>query len=93
MRDGGILSCVHAETGDVVYQERTGATGQYTASPVVANDYLYLISAEGVVTVLKTGDAFAVAHQAKLGASVSATPALDENTLYIRTADGLIAFR
>jgi len=93
IRDGGILSCVDARTGKFLYQKRTGASGQYSASPVLANDYIYVISSRGVVTVVPAGDAFEIAHQEDLKSPVAATPAIDEDSLYIRTADGLMAFR
>jgi hypothetical protein len=81
VRDGGILSCVKTDSGEVVYRERLGATGQYMASPVIANDHLYLVSTRGIVTIVKIGDRFEIVHQAALKASVAATPALDPNSL------------
>jgi len=92
VRDGGILSCVRARDGEVVYRERLGASGQYSASPVIAGDCLYLISGKGVLTVVGLGDVFKVRHQANLGASVTATPAIEGGRLYLRTQDGLLAF-
>ena len=47
----------------------------------------------GVVTVVKCGDAFTVTHQADLDVAVAATPAMDQDTLYLRTGDALLAFR
>lgn len=93
VRSGGVLSCVHAETGEVIYQERLRASGQYSASQVVANGHIYLCSERGVVTVVKCGDAFSPTHQADLGVSVTATPALDRHSLYLRTEEALLAFR
>jgi outer membrane protein assembly factor BamB len=93
IRDGGILTCVRADNGEVVYRERMGAAGQYMASPVIAQNHLYLVSARGAVTVVKCGDDFQVASQTDLGAPVAATPAMDRNSLYIRTDGALLAFR
>jgi outer membrane protein assembly factor BamB len=93
VRSGGILSCVHTDTGEVIYRERLGASGQYSASPVIANDHVYLFSNKGVLTMVKCGDKFTVAHQADLDVSISATPALDQNSLYLRTDDAVLAFR
>jgi len=93
IRDGGILSCINAETGKVIYRERLLATGQYSSSPVIARDHLYLISNQGIVTVVRTGDTFQVAHQQDLAEPVSATPALDAVTIYLRTESQLYAFR
>lgn len=93
VRDGGTLSCVNAVTGEVIYRERLGAAGQYSASPVIANDQVYIISAKGVLTVVKCGNKFEAVHQADLKAPVSATPAMDPNTLYVRADQALLAFR
>jgi outer membrane protein assembly factor BamB len=93
IRDGGLLSCVNAATGEVVYRERLGAAGQYSASPVIARDHLYLLSSKGLLTVVRCGDQFEILHQADLRASISATPAMDQNSLYVRSDDAMLAFR
>lgn len=93
VRDGGILSCVDASTGRVNYRERLGASGQYMASPVLANDHLYLLSAKGVLSIVRCGDKFELVHQAALNVSVSASPGLDQNSLYIRSDNAMLAFR
>jgi len=93
VRSGGILSCVRTDTGEVIYRQRLGASGQYSASPVIANDHVYLFSTKGVITVVKCGDEFTVTHQADLDASIAATPAMDRHSLYLRTGDALLAFR
>jgi outer membrane protein assembly factor BamB len=93
VRDGGILSCVNAATGQVFYRERLGATGQYMASPVLANDHLYLLSAKGVLSVVKDGTKFELVHQAALNATIAATPVIHQNSLYVRTDNAMLAFR
>jgi len=93
VRSGGTLSCVHADNGEVIYRERLGASGQYSASPVIANDHIYLLSGKGVLTVVKCSDAFTKTHQVDLDVPVAATPALDQHSLYVRADDALMAFR
>ena len=93
VRAGGVLSCINAETGDMIYRERLGASGPYNASPVIANGHLYFFSGKGIVTVVKCGDRFNLTHQADLGAAISATPAMDRDSLYVRTDEALMAFR
>jgi hypothetical protein len=61
--------------------------------PEIAGGHLYLVSARGVITVVKTGSEFRIVHQTDLNAPVAATPALDSKSLYLRTADALWAFR
>jgi outer membrane protein assembly factor BamB len=93
VRDGGLLSAVDASTGEALYTERLGATGQYSASPVVAGGQIVLISNQGIVTVAKTGDNFEVVHQWNLGELAYVTPAFDSKTMYVRTERHLSAFR
>ena len=96
VKDGGILTAYDLKTGKEVYaQEREAANGKYYASPVAANGHIYLTSLEdGVVTVLKGGAAKpeVVAKNPKLGERVAATPAIADDTLYVRTARHLYAF-
>ena len=71
------------------------AAGSYYASPVAANGNIYLTSLnEGIVTVLKAGapKPEAVAENPPLGERVAATPAIADDTLYVRTAEHLYAF-
>ncbi len=93
VRNGGILVAVDAADARVVYQERLGAEGQYSASPVMANDHLYLISNSGIVSVARTGDTFERVHQFNVGSKCAVTPAFDSNTFYLRTESHLLAFR
>ncbi len=93
LRNGGILSAVNATDGRILYSQRLGADGQYSASPVIAGDHLYAVSNRGILTVVRTGDAFHREHQSGLGESCTVTPALDAETLYIRTDRHLLAFR
>jgi len=93
IRSGGLLSSVNAVTGKLLYSERLGSSGQYSASPVIANGNLYLISETGQITIAKTGDTFEIVHQHKLGESIQVSPAFDASTLYIRGAKHLWAFR
>ncbi len=93
VRDGGVLAAVDATNGRFVYRKRLRAGGHYRASPVIADDHLYVISEQGVLSVLKTGDDFELVHQHDFQERVSATPAIDASTVYIRTATQLLAFR
>ena len=94
VKDGGIVTAYDAKTGAEVYQERAVASGKYYASPVAANGYIYFTSLDGAVTVLKAGSdkAVEVARNPKLDERTSATPAIADDTLYIRTERHLYAF-
>ena len=63
---------------------------------MAANGHIYFTSLpEGVVTVIKAGSAEpeVVAKNPPLGEKVAATPAIADDTLYVRTAGHLYAFR
>jgi outer membrane protein assembly factor BamB len=96
VKDGGLVTAYDAKTGKEVYlQERVAPPGRYYASPVAANGYIYLTSLEdGVVTVLKAGSEkpVVVAKNPKLAERTAATPAIADDTLYVRTAGHLYAF-
>ncbi len=95
VKDGGIVIACDEESGKQAYQERVAANGRYYASPVAANGHIYFTSLEsGVVTVLKAGSAKAVvvAQNPELGERCAATPAIADDTLYVRTAGHLFAF-
>jgi outer membrane protein assembly factor BamB len=95
VRDGGIVTAYDAKTGSEIYQKRVAAPGSYYASPVAAGGHIYFASlADGAVTVLKAGASQpeVVATNPPLNERISATPAIADNTLYIRTAGHLYAF-
>lgn len=94
IRDGGIVSSFDAKTGQPHYQqERIDAIGNYYASPVAADGRIYVASLNGRVTVLAAGGELPrILHQADFAERISATPALVEKTLYLRTPKALFAF-
>jgi outer membrane protein assembly factor BamB len=96
VKDGGLVTAYDTKTGQELYlQERALAGGTYYASPVAANGYIYFTSlTDGIVTVLKAGAAApeVAARNPKLGERVAATPAIADDTLYVRTERHLYAF-
>jgi outer membrane protein assembly factor BamB len=93
VKDGGIVTAYDATTGERTFQERAGQPGTYYASPVAANGHVYLTSLEGALTVLKVdGSKLVVVENAKLGERTMATPAIADDTLFIRTEQHLYAF-
>ena len=94
VRNGGLVSCLDARTGEYAYQEeRLGALGDYYSSPVVAGDRILVIAQPGTAVVYRTGRTLDVLARIPLGEPVLATPALVGSTLYVRTQSRLIAFR
>ena len=92
IKNGGYLSCVNAQTGELIYKTRIKGTGPYFASPVAANDQIYISAHNGKVVVLASGDELKIISTRNFGEKILASPAIVDNKLYIRTDSYLYAF-
>jgi outer membrane protein assembly factor BamB len=93
IRDGGVLQCMAAPTGTVLYQERVGVGGGYSASPIAASGRIYLASQSGMIVVVDAiAQGFQVLARNQVGGQITATPAMAESYLYVRTDRHLLAF-
>jgi len=87
--DSGIVNCLEAETGNVVYQGQRIESATYSASPLLADGKIYCISEDGTTTVLKAGPKFEILAVNKLDNLTLASPVAVDNQIFIRTADYL----
>ena len=85
--DGGIATCFDAKTGQVHWSERLG--GDFSASPIAAEGRIYFQNEEGVGTVVKAGKAYEVIAKNDLGERTLASPAVADNTLFLRSKSHL----
>ena len=81
--DNGIATCMDAVTGEQQWQERLG--GNFTASPTFADGRIYLLDEDGVTTVIAPGKKFETLASNKLEGRTLATPAMVDNTIFLRT--------
>ncbi len=86
--DGGTMTCVVAETGKVLWQEKLD--GRFYSSPVCVNGRIYCISREGEAVVVEAADKFKLLARNKLPEGSQATPAIAGGRMYIRTYNHLI---
>jgi outer membrane protein assembly factor BamB len=91
--NGGIVSCMDAATGKLLFRDRLGAGGPYYASPVAAGGRIYFSSGDGVVSVIEHADQMQVVGRNDLGEPIFATPAIVDGTIYVRSPRSLYAFR
>jgi len=91
-RENGNLIVLEADTGEVVYEERT-VRDRHRASPVYADGKIYLTARKGIVTVVKAGRDFEILAENDMGEPMSASPAISGGTIYLRTFDALYAVR
>lgn len=87
IEDGGIASCLNAKTGDLIWQERIG--GNYSASPILAENRIYFFSEEGKSTVIEASSKFKVLSENQLNDGFMASPAVSGKALFLRTKTNL----
>jgi outer membrane protein assembly factor BamB len=93
VKDGGILSAFDATTGKLVKQARLNPGGrQYDASPVAADGLIYLLDADGGMTVVKAGRDWKQLKTYELGEGCLATPAICDGRIFVRTSKSLFCF-
>ena len=92
IKNGGIVTVIEQNTGEVEHKERIGAPGCYLASPMLAGNRIYTCSFNGTVTVLSADDFSVLAHN-RLREKIGASPVTADDVLYIRTEKHLFAFR
>ena len=89
--DGGVASCLRADTGEQVWQERIG--GNFSASPVAAAGRIYLVADNGDTTVIAAAPEFKVLAKNPLGTEkVQASPAISQGQFFLRSEKALFCF-
>jgi outer membrane protein assembly factor BamB len=79
------FSCLDAKTGKVIIEaERIPGLGGVYASPVSAQNKIYLAGREGTTVVLKKGDKVEVLATNKLDDKFDASPALVQGNIFLR---------
>lgn len=86
---GGVVHCVDAATGRAVWMHK--ATGDFWASPLVADGKVYVGTRRGQFLVLAAGREAKVLGKVELGEAISGTATVANGTLYVPTAKRLIA--
>lgn len=85
--DSGIASCVDAKSGEEVWKERIG--GNFSASPLLSGDKLYLLSEEGDTTIVRASRNFEKLAKNSLGDRTLASMAVIDHDLLIRSKSAL----
>jgi outer membrane protein assembly factor BamB len=67
----------------VLWQQRLG--GNYSASPVFADDRIYFLSEEGVATVIAPGKTFRKLATSTLDGATLASMAISGGSIFIRS--------
>jgi len=91
IKDGGVITVIDRESGDVIHKDRLGASGSYLSSPMLAGNRIYTCSFNGDVSVLSSED-FSLLACNKLNEKKNASPVAVYDVMYIITDKHLYAF-
>lgn len=83
----GVLVIGAAESGRVRGQVRL--SGSFWASPIVVGDLLVAVGKEGITFLVSTGDTPEIVAQNELPGTFTATPAVADGSLYLRSETAL----
>jgi len=81
--DRGIASCLDGKTGKIYWQERLG--GQFSASPIYADDRIYCLNEEGETTVIRPGTEFKKLRTNQLAGRTLSSMSVHGRAIYLRT--------
>jgi outer membrane protein assembly factor BamB len=92
LANNGVFDAYELSTGKELYRERLPNIGSgFSASPVAADDKIYLSSEDGDVIVVAAGPVYKHLGTNSMGELLMATPALSEGVMYVRSAASLFA--
>ena len=81
----GIMTCLEARTGNVVWKQRLG--GSFSATPIFAKNRIYLFNENSTCTIIRPGRKFEIVAVNSLSKQqLLASPAVDEDAFIVRTA-------
>lgn len=85
--DNGICTCFDAITGDTLWQRRIG--GNYSASPVLANGHVFVLSHEGKITAIPATREKQELKTSKATGELKASPAIVNSSVLLRSGSKL----
>ncbi len=92
--DSGIGTCVEAKTGREIWKQRLpGVEGAIFGSPVSDGENIFFADESGNVHVIAASPEFESRGMNRTGEICRTTPAIANNTIYVRTASKLSAWR
>jgi outer membrane protein assembly factor BamB len=91
INDRGILYCLDARTGKVVYGPQRLRNATYSGSAVLADGKIYITDEDGVTTVIRSGPKFELLSENDLQDYTLSSPAVSDGQIFVRTASFIYA--
>jgi outer membrane protein assembly factor BamB len=92
VKDGGVVTKLDANTGQLLQEERLPGPGGYYASPVAGDGKVYFASEQGVVSVVFNEPEWKILSSKDMHEKIYATPCLERGRLFLRTNKALYCF-
>lgn len=87
VNEAGVVSCIEAQTGRVVWDERVTST--CNASPLYGNGRIYFCARDGATVVLTPGRTCRIVGTNQLEGMIKASPAVADNAIFLRSKTDL----
>lgn len=88
--DRGLVTCLDAKTGSLIWGPEKTLEGIVSASPVLADGKLYILNENAVMSIVSVGPEFKLLAANELDGSYTlASPAVSGSQLFIRTSTHL----
>jgi len=87
--DRGVVHCLDAKTGAIVYGPERLKPGTYSASPVLADGRIYVTNEDGLTSVFKAGPSFEILAENAMNDYCLSTIAVSDGQLFLRTTEYL----
>jgi outer membrane protein assembly factor BamB len=78
----GDVACYNSEKGDTLWTHYF--SDQFYASPIIADDKVYLLDRVGVMHIIKADSKFSLVDESALGEQADCTPAFSDDQIFIR---------
>lgn len=83
----GDVACYYSERGDTAWTH--WFRDQFYASPVLAEDKVYLLDRSGVMHIVSASPEFKVISESPVGEATDCTPAFSDGEIFIRSMENL----
>jgi len=93
VKNGGIVTSLDTQRGQLLKRGRIRGQSDYYASPVAGDGKVYLAGEQGMVTVLQAAPKWKILSSHDFGERIMATPVIADGSIYLRTDVALYCFR
>jgi len=91
--DRSIVKLMSAKDGSEIYKTRMSGMGLIVGCATVVGDEVFLVDEKGVMGAVKLGKEFVFRKLGSVEEVVWSTPAVTNDSIYVRSVNGLYKFK